>query len=205
MEVGTEFQKRVRLQWTPSALPQKVASAMEKIGRPLSSTVLCKAPRDNSIVLALYKYNGIELNWIEKRPSLWLYWLLDYHHVSSWPLVIHACRSSVDFECLYFHFVELCDEAELLWFLFSLKCVKTVISFTFLKTAQNSDVDRSTMETTKKIDIQVASLKTLLESVKLDTIKYLAGKRVWWSLSTEPPESIQTLKPHLQMSLWCYI
>ncbi|XP_012687815.2 coiled-coil domain-containing protein 90B, mitochondrial [Clupea harengus] len=36
---------------------------------------------------------------------------------------------------------------------------------------RNSDVDRSTMETTKKIDIQVASL----ESVKLDTIKYLAA------------------------------
>lgn len=32
------------------------------------------------------------------------------------------------------------------------------------------------METTKKIDIEVASLKTLLESLKLDTIRYLAGK-----------------------------
>ncbi|XP_076130674.1 coiled-coil domain-containing protein 90B, mitochondrial [Alosa pseudoharengus] len=40
---------------------------------------------------------------------------------------------------------------------------------------KNSDIDRSTMETTKKIDIEVASLKTLLESLKLDTIRYLAA------------------------------
>ncbi|XP_062391905.1 coiled-coil domain-containing protein 90B, mitochondrial isoform X2 [Sardina pilchardus] len=40
---------------------------------------------------------------------------------------------------------------------------------------RNSDIDRSTMETTKKIDIEVASLKTLLESLKLDTIRYLAA------------------------------
>ncbi|MGH0183980.1 UNVERIFIED_CONTAM: hypothetical protein FKN15_013809, partial [Acipenser sinensis] len=43
---------------------------------------------------------------------------------------------------------------------------------------QNADVDRSTTEATKKIDIEVASLKTLLESLKLDTIRYLAGKKV---------------------------
>lgn len=46
----------------------------------------------------------------------------------------------------------------------------------FCKPVQNSDIDRNTMETTKKIDIEVASLKTLLESLKLDTIRYLAGK-----------------------------
>lgn len=40
---------------------------------------------------------------------------------------------------------------------------------------KNSDIDRNTMATTKKIDIEVASLKTLLESVKLDTIRYLAA------------------------------
>lgn len=40
---------------------------------------------------------------------------------------------------------------------------------------RNSDIDSSTMETTKKIDIEVASLKTLLESLKLDTIRYLAA------------------------------
>uniref|UniRef100_W5MFL8 Coiled-coil domain containing 90B n=1 Tax=Lepisosteus oculatus TaxID=7918 RepID=W5MFL8_LEPOC len=40
---------------------------------------------------------------------------------------------------------------------------------------KNADVDRSTMEATKKIDIEVASLKTLLESLKLDTIRYLAA------------------------------
>uniref|UniRef100_A0AAY4A899 Coiled-coil domain-containing protein 90B, mitochondrial n=1 Tax=Denticeps clupeoides TaxID=299321 RepID=A0AAY4A899_9TELE len=40
---------------------------------------------------------------------------------------------------------------------------------------KNSDIDRSTMETTKKIDTEVASLKTLLESLKLETIRYLAA------------------------------
>ncbi|XP_036381202.1 coiled-coil domain-containing protein 90B, mitochondrial isoform X1 [Megalops cyprinoides] len=40
---------------------------------------------------------------------------------------------------------------------------------------KNADIDRGTMETTRKIDIEVASLKTLLESLKLDTIRYLAA------------------------------
>lgn len=33
------------------------------------------------------------------------------------------------------------------------------------------------MEINKKMDLQVASLKTVLESLKLETIRYLAGKR----------------------------
>lgn len=32
------------------------------------------------------------------------------------------------------------------------------------------------MEISKKMDLQVASLKTVLESLKLETIRYLAGK-----------------------------
>ena len=40
---------------------------------------------------------------------------------------------------------------------------------------QNAVIDHETMETTKKIDLEVASLKTLLESLKLETIRYLAG------------------------------
>lgn len=32
------------------------------------------------------------------------------------------------------------------------------------------------MEINKKMDIQVASLKTVLESLKLETVRYLAGK-----------------------------
>ncbi|XP_061104494.1 coiled-coil domain-containing protein 90B, mitochondrial isoform X2 [Conger conger] len=40
---------------------------------------------------------------------------------------------------------------------------------------QNADIDRGTLETTKKIDIEVASLRTLLESLKLETIRYLAA------------------------------
>lgn len=34
------------------------------------------------------------------------------------------------------------------------------------------------MEINKKIDLQVASVKTLLESLKLETVRYLAG-RTW--------------------------
>lgn len=43
------------------------------------------------------------------------------------------------------------------------------------------------MEISKKMDLQVASLKTVLESLKLETIRYLAGKcqakfdgEYWW-------------------------
>lgn len=34
------------------------------------------------------------------------------------------------------------------------------------------------MEINRKIDLQVASLKTVLESLKLETIRYLAGKKL---------------------------
>lgn len=40
---------------------------------------------------------------------------------------------------------------------------------------KNSDIESSTIETSKKIDIEVASLKTLLESLKLQTVRYLAA------------------------------
>ncbi|XP_030638586.1 coiled-coil domain-containing protein 90B, mitochondrial [Chanos chanos] len=40
---------------------------------------------------------------------------------------------------------------------------------------KNSDIEFRTVETTKKIDVEVASLKTLLESLKLETIRYLAA------------------------------
>lgn len=40
---------------------------------------------------------------------------------------------------------------------------------------QNADIESEAVDTSKKIDIQVASLKTLLESLKLETIRYLAG------------------------------
>lgn len=40
---------------------------------------------------------------------------------------------------------------------------------------KNADIDRGTLETTRKIDIEVASLRTLLESLKLETIRYLAA------------------------------
>uniref|UniRef100_A0A4W5MRM7 Coiled-coil domain containing 90B n=1 Tax=Hucho hucho TaxID=62062 RepID=A0A4W5MRM7_9TELE len=42
-------------------------------------------------------------------------------------------------------------------------------------TDMNAVIDHETMETTKKIDLEVASLKTLLESLKLETIRYLAA------------------------------
>ncbi|KAM9451719.1 coiled-coil domain-containing protein 90B, mitochondrial isoform 1-T1 [Clarias gariepinus] len=40
---------------------------------------------------------------------------------------------------------------------------------------KNAEIETSAIETTKKIDIEVASLKTLLESLKLQTIRYLAA------------------------------
>ncbi|XP_028656151.1 coiled-coil domain-containing protein 90B, mitochondrial isoform X1 [Erpetoichthys calabaricus] len=40
---------------------------------------------------------------------------------------------------------------------------------------KNAEVDRTTMEAHKKIDIEVASLKVLLESLKLHTARYLAA------------------------------
>lgn len=40
---------------------------------------------------------------------------------------------------------------------------------------KKADLDHDTMETNKKIDLDVASLKTLLESLKLETIRYLAA------------------------------
>ncbi|KAJ8343016.1 hypothetical protein SKAU_G00329440 [Synaphobranchus kaupii] len=40
---------------------------------------------------------------------------------------------------------------------------------------KNADIDLGTLETTRKIDIEVASLRTLLESLKLETVRYLAA------------------------------
>lgn len=40
---------------------------------------------------------------------------------------------------------------------------------------KNADIEHETMETHKKIDLEVASLKTVLESLKLETIRYLAA------------------------------
>ncbi|XP_072899547.1 coiled-coil domain-containing protein 90B, mitochondrial isoform X3 [Hemitrygon akajei] len=42
-------------------------------------------------------------------------------------------------------------------------------------TEMNSDTDRAITETNKKIDTDVASLKTMLESLKLETMRYLAA------------------------------
>ncbi|XP_055036934.2 coiled-coil domain-containing protein 90B, mitochondrial isoform X2 [Misgurnus anguillicaudatus] len=40
---------------------------------------------------------------------------------------------------------------------------------------KNAEINSDTAETSRKIDIQVASLKTLLESLKLQTVRYLAA------------------------------
>ncbi|CAL1572559.1 unnamed protein product [Knipowitschia caucasica] len=40
---------------------------------------------------------------------------------------------------------------------------------------KKSDLDHDYMEINKKIDLEVASLKTLLESLKLETVRYLAA------------------------------
>lgn len=47
------------------------------------------------------------------------------------------------------------------------------INSPFLQTAEH---DRHLTQTNMKIDTEVAGLKTMLESHKLDTIKYLAGR-----------------------------
>lgn len=47
------------------------------------------------------------------------------------------------------------------------------INLPFLQTAEQ---DRHLTQTNMKIDTEVAGLKTMLESHKLDTIKYLAGR-----------------------------
>ena len=41
--------------------------------------------------------------------------------------------------------------------------------------AQKADLENDNMEINKKMDLQVASLKTVLESLKLETVRYLAG------------------------------
>ncbi|XP_075994025.1 coiled-coil domain-containing protein 90B, mitochondrial [Genypterus blacodes] len=40
---------------------------------------------------------------------------------------------------------------------------------------KRADIDHDNMETNKKMDLEVASLKTILESLKLQTIRYLAA------------------------------
>ncbi|XP_034722346.1 coiled-coil domain-containing protein 90B, mitochondrial [Etheostoma cragini] len=40
---------------------------------------------------------------------------------------------------------------------------------------KKADLENDNMEINRKIDLQVASLKTVLESLKLETIRYLAG------------------------------
>ncbi|KAF7654383.1 hypothetical protein LDENG_00070450 [Lucifuga dentata] len=40
---------------------------------------------------------------------------------------------------------------------------------------KKADIDHDNVETNKKIDLQVASLKTILESLKLETVRYLAA------------------------------
>ena len=40
---------------------------------------------------------------------------------------------------------------------------------------QKADLEHDNMEINKKMDLQVASLKTVLESLKLETIRYMAG------------------------------
>lgn len=61
--------------------------------------------------------------------------------------------------------------------LFSHLQTNDILKFKFFLTSifQNADIEGEAVETSKKIDIQVASLKTLLESLKLETIRYLAG------------------------------
>lgn len=64
------------------------------------------------------------------------------------------------------------------------------------------------MEINKKIDLQVASLKTVLESLKLETIRYLAGGLVWGCGSDCPMMNPKAFAPPQRLcspawpSLW---
>lgn len=49
-------------------------------------------------------------------------------------------------------------------------------TWTDLPVLQTAEQDRHLTQTKMKIDTEVAGLKTMLESHKLDTIKYLAGR-----------------------------
>lgn len=51
---------------------------------------------------------------------------------------------------------------------------------------QHAQQDRALTQTDRKIDTEVADLKTMLESHKLDNIKYLAGKE----------SDVETIKPN---------
>lgn len=62
----------------------------------------------------------------------------------------------------------------LLCFVFSLQGLIRLLFWVFSQTAEQ---DRHFTETNMKIDTEVAGLKTMLESHKLDTIKYLAGEK----------------------------
>lgn len=50
-------------------------------------------------------------------------------------------------------------------------------TFYLMFLSQHSEQDRHVTQTNMKIDTEVAGLKTMLEAHKLDSIKYLAGKK----------------------------
>lgn len=55
-------------------------------------------------------------------------------------------------------------------------CLDLSVIPTWLCFLQAAEQDRNLTQTNMKIDTEVAGLKTMLESHKLDTIKYLAGR-----------------------------
>lgn len=74
----------------------------------------------------------------------------------------------------------------LLCFVFSLQGLIRLLFWVFSQTAEQ---DRHFTETNMKIDTEVAGLKTMLESHKLDTIKYLAGEK--WPFENKKNNCLQ--------------
>lgn len=60
-----------------------------------------------------------------------------------------------------------CDWLSLMWLVDDIT--------TRVSCGQKAELEHDNMEINKKMDLQVASLKTVLESLKLETIRYLAG------------------------------
>lgn len=56
--------------------------------------------------------------------------------------------------------------------------IRTKINFLYSSLLQDTKTNSIISETSNKIDTEIASLKTLMESNKLETIRYLAGKAV---------------------------
>lgn len=75
--------------------------------------------------------------------------------------------------------------------------IRTKLNYLYSYLLQDTKTNSIISETSNKIDIEIASLKTLMESNKLETIRYLAGKPVrernYYHLTFRPVSSYQVM------------